>query len=263
VTMNLIIAGHIRSGTTLLRNLCHSHPDISVTMEFENYLGLGSSYRRYANRVLRKWWRDRHRSFLVQGENETRWRPVLTSHIFVARYLFELNRYCGNGIDVSAIEATLKAIFPKVSVVGDKMPYYVFQLEKLIQVNQLICIVIYRDCRDVVNSTLRMVRTNWYGRSFTAKYNTAGKVAKSWVKAIEAMEHYAEKIYIIRYEDLIQAPEREIQRLSAPLGVDSEGFPKGMIRKNSVGRHKGRLSEEELSEVMDIAGPTLTRLGYL
>lgn len=261
--MALIIGGHVRSGTTLLRNLCHAHPDIAVTMEFQNFIGLGKSYRAYARQILNQWWRNRHRSFLHQGETETHWRPVLMSHLFVARYLVGLSRHRGSCIDACAVETALKTIFPTAFLVGDKMPHYVFRLSSLVEVDQLIRIIMYRDCRDVVSSALRMVRTDWRGRAFTKKYDTARKAAQTWVKAVEVMECHARKLHIIKYEDLVTAPEQEIPRLAGRLNVDSEGFPNGMIRKDSVGKHKPGLSEEQLAAVMEVAGPTLRRLGYV
>lgn len=75
--MAFIIAGHIRSGTTLLRNLCNSHPDITVTMEFGNFDGLGCSHAAYIRYILRRWWNDKHRSFLEQGNEENQLELVL------------------------------------------------------------------------------------------------------------------------------------------------------------------------------------------
>jgi hypothetical protein len=56
--MALIIGGHMRSGTALLRNLCHGHSEITVTMEFGCFNGLGKPFAGYARQTLRRcWWR--------------------------------------------------------------------------------------------------------------------------------------------------------------------------------------------------------------
>lgn len=43
--MFLVIAGHQRSGTTLLRLICNGHPDMVVTNEFRNIIALGKPLR--------------------------------------------------------------------------------------------------------------------------------------------------------------------------------------------------------------------------
>jgi hypothetical protein len=45
--------------------------------------------------------------------------------------------------------------------------------------------------------------------------------------------------------------------------VDLGGFPAATIRDNSIGKYANGLSGEELATVMDIAGPTMARHGYL
>jgi hypothetical protein len=262
--MALIIGGCPRSGTTLLRNLCHAHPDIAVTMEFRNFNNLGQPYERYARRLLKSWWlNDRHRSFLVQGSEERRLRFVLQSHGFVVRYLFAVHRNQRGPVDVATVEAALRSCFPTARVVGDKYPDYAFRLDELAGLDGLLCVIVYRDGRDVVSSILRMVHTDWRNRPFTKTLDTAEKAAKRWVHAIDLMERHADKLHIVRYEEFANKPEKGLKSLGDYLGVDPAGFPKEMIYDGSVGKHGSGLSDKELAAVMDIAGPTLARLGYI
>jgi len=46
------------------------------------------------------------------------------------------------------------------------------------------------------------------------------------------------------------------------LKVDPAGFPKELIYNTSVGSYRHRLSDEELSTVMEIAGQKMAELGY-
>jgi hypothetical protein len=92
--------------------------------------------------------------------------------------------------------------------------------------------------------------------------DTAEKIAAQWVRAVEIMERCSDRIKMIRYEDLVQQPKRELQTLSDWLGVDPSGFPNGLIRNASIGNYKSGLTNEELTNVMKIAGTTLARLGY-
>jgi hypothetical protein len=263
--MALIIGGHVRSGTTLLRNLMNSHPEITVTMEFGNFSGLGMTYRGYGHRIIRNQLRDknRKRSFLVQGSNENQLFQVLTSYAFVARYLYEVNRHRRGPIDVTTIELALCSIFPASRVVGDKAAYYVFRLDKLADTDGLVRVIIYRDCRDVMSSTLEAVRTTWRNMGFVGNLDTVEKVATRWVRAVELMEHYADSLHAVRYEDLIGRPGPELEALADRVGVDVDGFPGHMIHGSSVGRYRKSLSDDEVAAVVAVAGPTMSRLGYI
>ena len=46
-----IVCGHQRSGTTMLRQLMNTHPEVMLTMEFRNFTHLGAPLHRYADRV--------------------------------------------------------------------------------------------------------------------------------------------------------------------------------------------------------------------
>ena len=261
--MALIIGGHIRSGTTLLRNLCNSHPDIAVTMEFGNFIGLGRPYRRYSRQLLKRQWRRRDHSVLVQGNRENRWGLLLQSYAFMVRYLSVLRREGKSRIDVPDIEAALRSIFPAARIVGGKTPPYVFLLDRLAYVDGLDCLIVHRDCRDVTNSVLEKVRTDWRDKPFVGNFDTVEKIALRWVQAIELTERYADIVYTVRYEDLIQNPQGELDRVGEWLGVDATRFPAAIIRTTSLGKHKDGLSNAQLSTVLRIAGPAMARLGYL
>ena len=265
--MVLVIRGHARSGTTMLWKLCNQHPDIRLTYEFKQFYPLGKPFREYEGELLgymshRGIYENRVLGLPDTGNKLLRGINVLCSYVFAARYLFRLRRYRLARIDAAAVEATLKSLFPQVRVVGDKYPNYVFMLDKLTEVDGLSCLIIYRDCRDVTSSTLKRVRTDWRNKSWATRINSAEKVAMQWVRAVELMEHDAGRIKMTRYEDLIQQPELELEALGNWLGVDPSGFPKELIRDASIGNYKSGLTDEEVTSVMKIAGPTMTRLGY-
>jgi hypothetical protein len=46
------------------------------------------------------------------------------------------------------------------------------------------------------------------------------------------------------------------------LAVEPQGFPGKRARDTSIGKYQSGLSAEELATVLDIAGPTMARLGY-
>ena len=186
--MALIICGHERSGTILLRNLCDSHPNMAMTMEFNNFADLGEDFSVYHRHILKKWWNHKHRSFLVQGKKEEFFLNVIKSYLFVGSYLHKINKHQQGVIDIPTIEIALKEIFPNAKVVGDKMPNYLFQLDKLVKDDHLVRVVIYRDCRALVSSVLEKIRNDWKKYAFIKQFDTAEKVAKRWVYSIEMME---------------------------------------------------------------------------
>jgi hypothetical protein len=258
--MAIIIGGHPRSGTTLLQQICNNHPDVTVTLEFANFTSVGSSFTNYSRSIFKHWWRHRKRSFLV-NKAEKKWDLLLQNHVFVAQYLFKINQIrSSKNINLEDIEATLKAIFPKSCIVGDKMPSYVFNLDKLAKVEKLKRIIIYRNCLDVTSSTLQ-IQTAWLNNSLIRDTNSVESIAKQWVKAIELMEKHAEKLHIIRYENLIENREQELDLLGKFLEIDSQGFPRIGTNK-SIDKYQSNLSEQDIETVMKIAGSTMERLGY-
>src|SRR5205823_13027909 len=94
------------------------------------------------------------------------------------------------------------------------------------------------------------------------RLDTAERVARGWVGAIEAMEAHGENICAIRYEALVQNPDPVLQEFGEWLGVDPDRFDRRLIRATSVGKFRGGLTAEDLSIIEEIAGSTRRRLGY-
>ena len=211
--------------------------------------------------MLKRWGKVRNKWAFDSSYTYKRMK-VLRNLLFVIRYLFKIFRCKRSIVDITDIEATLRSIFPHANIVGEKWPGLVFLLDKLIETNNFFLLMIYRDCRDVVSSTLKQVRTNWRRMTFAKDIDTAEKVAKRWVRAIELMERHKDKIHMIRYEDLVQEPKRELEALGRWLEVNPVGFPEKRIRYTSIGKYKKGLLDEELAIVIKIAGPTMARLGY-
>jgi hypothetical protein len=83
-----------------------------------------------------------------------------------------------------------------------------FHFDRFVDNPGLIHLVIYRDCRDVTSSFLKQARTTWRDAPWVSKVDTAEKIAQRWVRGIDIMEQYAAKVYITRYETLMQQPRR-------------------------------------------------------
>lgn len=256
--MLLIIGGHPRSGTTMLTYVCNTHPDIALTFEFQSFLRLGSAYDEYLA-SLRMDWQTRA---VIDARKEYSLFSKIRNRLFISRFLNAMRPYRGEVVTIEILRSVLHQVFPRVKIAGDKFPRYIWQMPDLAQTPNLIPVVIYRDCRDVVQSTLRMVRTSWKGKPFVESLDTADKIAAHWVDTMNWTEEHQDLLHIIRYEEMVQDPTSVLARLSAKLGVDRLGFSKNSVWPTAIGRYREILTPEELEAVMDIAGPTLTHWGY-
>ncbi|MBV7332995.1 sulfotransferase [Chloroflexi bacterium TSY] len=176
------------------------------------------------------------------------------------RYLAAVRRQDTACVNAAAIGGGLRHLYPQAAVVGDKHPDYMFQLGKLTEDAALKCIFIYRDPRDLASSVVRAARTIW-SSYFREELREAKAVATRWVKSIAMMERYADKLHIIRYEELVLNPQQVLKALGTFLDVDPSQFDHKVLRVDSVGKHRNRLTAQEISSVIDVAGATMKRLG--
>ena len=260
--MLLMISGHQRSGTTLVRRLCDSHSDITILNEFGNFLGIGQPLMITSAYMIKRWLRVQNKWAFDSSFENKGWTTV-HNLVFVFHYIFYLHKNRKEPRTYRSIETTLRSIFPCSRVVGDKWPEYLFLLDNFMESEDLSKLIIYRDCRDVVSSTLHMVRTSWRKQAWIEMTDTTEKIARRWVETIELMTRYKNNIYSIRYEDLVREPKGELEKLGCWLNVDPAGFSPSMIQNNKIENYKKSLSQEEIDMVMDIAGPTMQHLGYI
>jgi hypothetical protein len=258
----LMIAGHPRSGTTLLQTLCDLHPEMAVTNEFGCFAFLGNRYLPYARQIVDRWQRVKNKWAFDIAYADDHDNLSKNNLRFALRHLYHFRKQYRGQVTAVSLEATYRAMFPYAKVVGDKWPHYLFRMEEFAQEKDLTRLVIYRDCRDVTSSFLQQARTNWSDANWIHKVDNAEKIAARWVRGIEIMEAHADKIIVLQYETLMYQPKQELQRVSQALGLDLAGFPTDMINPSSIGKYKKGLTPEELDTVMAVAGSTMERLGY-
>ena len=184
----LAVCGHPRSGTTMLCRVLNTHPDISMSFEFHNFRRLNTQVADHLMPLRTSWMKRR---LIKRNRSDGRLARTLASGWFLHRYRRGIRRLDVDRIDVESVRAVLRDIFPRALVVGDKTPAYVFDLDRLARFDGLKRLVIYRDCRDVVNSAMKMARTKWDKKKLGNRYDTPEKVAGQWVKAIELMDRTA------------------------------------------------------------------------
>ena len=215
--MALFITGHDRSGTTLLQKLCNDHPQLTVTNEFNVFMPLGLSYANYSKHMLQSLMRVRNR-FLFNQKYNIWGKKRYTNFPYTLSFLIHLLQYHQSQITVEDVEAALRKMAPQAKIVGDKCTYYNEILPTIMKNEELSGIIIYRDARDTTASFLQKARTSWKNQAWAQKYNTAGLIAQRWVQYMELMEQFSTKLYIIRYENLVQEPAKELLDLGELAG---------------------------------------------
>ena len=254
----MFIGGLPRSGTSMLLRVCNTHPDIQLTGELKTFIGINENILFYLRNKKTNWLR---RQFLINKFNTQIQKH--SSHIkFLLRYLIPIFLSNLRQVSPSAIHQGLTSAFPSVRYVGDKFPGYIWKLNVLTQVEKMQGVIIYRDCRDVVNSTLGKAKTDWQNKKFAQAMDTIEKISTRWVRGIELMEAYADQLLIIRYEDLVSQPSIVVNQLADYLQVDPRKFDYSRIHTSSVSKYEATLSAAEIEEIHTIAGSTLQRLGY-
>ncbi len=76
------------------------------------------------------------------------------------------------------------------------------------------------------------------------------------------MEAHSDRIFILRYEDLVTGCCDALERLSDWLAIEMAGFEVDRISSRSIGKYRDGLTHAELETVLEIAGPAMERLGY-
>jgi hypothetical protein len=257
----VLVAGHQRSGTNILRILLNSHPDIAMTNEFANLLEIQRTRVYYSAYIINRLTKIRQKGdlFNLVANEDTPWRDNM---VFALKYFLRIQQTFAWRIGSTGVESALHSLLPGKRWVGDKYPDYVWRLGDFSKMSNVKCIAIYRDVRDVVSSSLEKARTSWKGKKFAHVFDAADKVALRWKKSIEIMERSADKILTVKYEDLVSQPQPILDALGRQLQVNPAYFPAHLLHPSSLGKHRNQLSAEQIATVESIAGETMARLGY-
>ena len=251
-----LVAGHPRSGTTVLTRLLNTHPEVEATFEMGAFERLDTPYPEY-RRSLRLGFRDRPVRSVGAGTPRAR---AWSSRRFAGEFRYRLWRRRGGVIGLETVADLLSQTLRR-RWVGDKLPRYVFELDDLAPREGLGRIVIVRDCRHVTASTLARVRTAWSGRSWTERLDTPAKVAANWVRAVESVERNLSQVHVVRFEDLIDDPRRCVEGIAAYLDVDAAVFDTSLIRRPDS-KPDQLLDPSGRAAVEEVAGEAMRRWGY-
>jgi len=256
----IFIGGAGRSGTTLLRVILDTHPNIVCGPEFKI---IPSILEHWANTSSRF-------GSVLQSYNLSQEKLRSSYSSFLLNLLGPLLEKSGK------------------QRIAEKTPHNVFYFQHLNQIfpeSPLVHLI--RDGRDVVCSLLTM---NWVDVATGKRVSyteSAAEAARYWVhvvltgKKAGSMPSAQLKYIELRYEDIVQNPEPTLRGLFTALGEpwnpcvlefhtkkrnlageSSASQVSQKLYKSAVGRWKRDLTDEDKCVVKRISGDLLIELGY-
>lgn len=229
----IFIVGSARSGTTLLRLMLTSHPDICIPPESPFFIKLRKKYSRFPDLS------SEIDSFVVDLFNDvkikTEWRLDKDRVRKNLRKISPLNYRTA----VSVVYWTyLKSFFPHAQIWGDKNPWYLRHIDTILEdFNDARFIHIIRDIRSIYAS-LTAIHGDEQSRVYWNKMDAALPFAtRQWRLAHEAFEKTKgnPQVYTLFYEKLVSDPENELNSLCSWLGVP---FSSSMLEFYRLNREK-------------------------
>lgn len=256
----IFVGGAGRSGTTLLRVILDSHPNIACGPELK------------VTPPLCRLWYDFQTAYQAPLR-EYLLTPADLNHIFAQVLAALLEKY------------RQQSGKPRVAEKSPNNVFYFEHLHYLFPDSPLVHVI--RDGRDVVCSLLTM---NWLhpkSGERLAYTRDARKAAEYWVSAIRAgragqqKPSLRERYLEVRYEDIVQQPEPTLQKLFAFVGeswdprvlrfheqkrnLAGESSAAQVSRElytSAIGRWQGDLQPSDQQAVKEVAGDLLIELGY-
>ena len=209
----IFVAGVPRSGTTLVQNILDSHPDIYGGPEFDRIPNI-IDLRRKLNVSIKQ---GRIDMFVNPAEVDNHIANLIKNLLFpVAR-----RHNC--------------------TYTSEKTPWNILAFRDLIEIlPEAKFIYVIRYPHAVIASMLKVAqRSKLQGvmpPDFTRSISLACYYIESVLRLVKALDSkYPQKIYTLKYEDLLENPETEIKKLCAYIGVT---FADAMLTPGNI-KHPG------------------------
>lgn len=301
-TAAIFVGGPSRSGTMMLSGILSRHYEIGIAAETHYFddlrprLGqtlVADLPEAEQTRLIDYFRALSHRAYGRQGEPEAGW---LTRDAL----LTEAARHGGNADAVFRAFCILSAAREggAPAIWGEKTPRNVFRAKEILDAfpgARLIfmvrdprgCVVSYRDWtqKKIDDAKLNQDAAFMaaYGEELLRKARSYNIVIATLMwraainAAIDAVDRLgADRVRVMRYEDIVANPSAEIEALCGWLGVTFSPDMLGVSLANSsygsvagagvttkpMDRWRERLSLREIRVVQTVAGRSLTRLGY-
>ncbi|MBR9847596.1 MAG: sulfotransferase [Algicola sp.] len=280
----IFVLGNPRSGTSLLRLMLNSHPEIIIPPESHFFLFLEEKYGKWSMNKL-----DDYLTDLFNATKFETWqidRDKLVSFLETQTIL-----------NYAHLTSMIYYFYAKkqqreVKYWGDKNSLWTSKLSEIsAYYPEAFFIHIIRDGRDVACSYRKLKE-----RGLKSKYAPnlpyeVSEIAKIWSENVEAVESHLQTVdtskkVTVLYKDLILQPKRTLESILNKLELtvvdDQLNFYKksksqiepdlyfdwkeklqSPLDKTNIGKFKKFLSNDDISIFNDIAKNTLTRFGYL
>lgn len=280
----IFILGNPRSGTSLLRIMLHSHPEICIPPESHFFLWLEGKYGDWDIELLEPYLDDLYES--TKFETWGIERGELTNYLY--------NNLPETYESLTSLIYKYYALKEQKNPVywGDKNSLWIQKLDKIkwFYPNAFIVHLI-RDGRDVACS-YREIHSKNIQTPYAPKLPISiSKIAENWnvnnIYIEEFLKEFPNKQYVqITYEELLISPKSTLKKILKPLGleiikvqleyylkdkeeIEPEEFfnwKEKLVQPpdiNNIGKYLHLLSQNEINEFNTIAYQSLLKYDYL
>jgi sulfotransferase family protein len=285
----LFVVGCGRSGTSWVQGIIASHPRVITTQESHAYEVVYDPVTRRGRASVNAWTKVLHRHDLT--ERKARWVGL---HWWINRAhlldLIDWGLHAAGTTDADAAESVIEAIFDtyfvgrggtEQNMLLEKTPGHLAYAQRILRrFPDARVVEVLRDGRDVcVSMQMQGITLSWPPESRRAQINTWVRAARRGL-ALRADPALADRVHLVRYEELKRDPAFEIARLFEFLGLDATpdfvdevgeasdfrhhrttgaGYH---TRRGEVGDWRNHFSGEDEELFRALAGDVFEALGY-
>lgn len=285
----LFVVGCGRSGTSWVQGIIAAHPRVITTQESHAYEAVYDPVTQRGRGSVNAWTKVLHRHDL--SEREARWVGL---HWWVNRAdlldLLDWGLHAANASDADAAESVIEAIFDTYfrsrggtsdNMLLEKTPGHIAYAQQILRrFPDARVVEVLRDGRDVcVSMQMQGLTVSWPPESRRGQINTWARAARRGL-ALRADPELADRVHLVRYEEMKQDPALEIARLFEFVGLDaSPAFVAEVAdasdfrhhrttgagkhtRRGEVGDWRNHFSPADEDLFRELAGDVFEAVGY-
>jgi hypothetical protein len=226
----LFVVGCGRSGTSWVQGIIAAHPRVITTQESHAYEAVYEPVTRRGRASVNAWTKVLQRHDL--SEREARWVGL---HWWINRAdlldLIDRGLHAARATDGEAAESVIEAIFDTYflsrhgtaeNMLLEKTPGHLAYAQQILRrFPEARVVEVLRDGRDVcVSMQMQGTTVSWPPESRRGQINTWMRAARRGL-ALRADREFADRVHLVRYEELKRDPAIEIARLFEFVGLEA------------------------------------------